>query len=76
MKTLHEKLVWIVVLSLIVLALVATAGYYLSPSMQVKAAPDNPTALTNGQWAAIQGAQTLLLLTPSTNWSFLPLVER
>ena len=76
MKAHYEKLVWIGIVSLIVLVLVAAAGYYLSPTSQAQASPDNLTALTNGQIVAIHGAEELLLLSPSTNWSFLPLVER
>ena len=76
MKAFADKLVWMAILSLVLVVLVGAAGYILSPAGQVKAAQDIPNALTNGQRAAIQGAQTLLLLTPSANWSFLPLVER
>ncbi len=43
---------------------------------QEKAAAANTAVITLGQQAALDGANTLLLLTPIYQFAFLPLIER
>ena len=74
-----RQIVWLGLLSVLLLALIVLtalpSGGPLSTGA-AGAASNGPTALTPGQNAAIQGAAQLLLLSPSNNQIYLPLIRR
>ena len=79
MNTQTRHIVWLGLLSVLLLALLVLAAWVPGGPLATGAAgaaSNGPTALTPGQNAAIQGAGQLLLLSPSSNQVYLPLIRR
>lgn len=67
-------LIWLLVLG--VLAIVIQVPDFQKPHNAAGAGVVGPNAITPAQWAAISGAQNLLLSTTSLYPVYLPLVKR